>query len=87
MSGAATRDGVLDEKTKELVALAIGVATHCDGCIGFHSRTLVRLGASRDEVMETLGVAIYMGGGPSLMYGADAVHAFDEFSAAAQSKD
>lgn len=80
MSGAATADGILDEKTKELIALAIGVATHCDGCIGFHCRTLAKLGAQRAEVMETLAVAIYMGGGPSLMYAADAVHAFDEFA-------
>jgi len=78
----ATRDDVLDRKTKELIALAIGVATHCDGCIGFHTRTLAKLGATREEVLETLGVTIYMGGGPSLMYAADAVRAFDEFSAA-----
>jgi AhpD family alkylhydroperoxidase len=78
----ATRDDVLEKKTKELIALAIAVATHCDGCIGFHTRTLVKLGATREEVLETLGVTIYMGGGPSLMYAADAVRAFDEFSAA-----
>ena len=77
----ATRDDALDKKTKELIALAIGVATHCDGCIGFHTRTLVKLGATREEVLESLGVTIYMGGGPSLMYAADAVRAFDEFSA------
>ena len=82
LAGAATGDGVLDHKTKELIALAIGVATHCDGCIGFHTRALARLGATREEVMETLGVTIYMGGGPSLMYAADAVHAFDRFAAA-----
>ena len=76
----ATRDDVLDKKTKELIALAIGVATHCDGCIGFHTRALAKLGATREEVLETLGVTIYMGGGPSLMYAADAVRAFDEFS-------
>ena len=80
MASAATREGALDTKTKELIALAIGVATRCDGCIGFHSKALVRLGVSRQSLMETLAVAVYMGGGPSLMYAADAVHAFDEFS-------
>lgn len=80
MAQAATANGVLDKKTKELIALAIGVSTRCDGCIGFHAKTLVELGASREEVEETLAMAIYMGGGPSLMYAADALKAFDEFS-------
>ncbi len=81
LAQAATRPGALDKKTKELIALAIGVATRCDGCIGFHSEALVRLGASRAEIEETLGMAIYMGGGPALMYAADALAAFEQFQA------
>ena len=81
MSRAAMAPGVLDEKTKELIAMAIGVATRCDGCLGFHGKALVRLGASEDEVREMLAVAIYMGGGPSLMYAAHAWEAFTEFAA------
>lgn len=81
MAQAATRDGALDKKTKELIALAIGVSTRCDGCIGFHTEALVKLGASREEVEETLGMAIYMGGGPSLMYAADAMLAYEQFKA------
>ncbi|MAZ39667.1 MAG: alkylhydroperoxidase [Legionellales bacterium] len=80
LSQAATKDGALDKKTKELIALAIGVAAHCDGCIGFHTQALVKLGATREEVTETLGMAVYMGGGPSLMYAAEALQAFEEFS-------
>lgn len=80
MSAAATRDGVLDKKTKELIALALGVAAHCDACIGFHVQTLVKLGAVRMELEEALGMAVYMGGGPSLMYSANALAAFDEFT-------
>ena len=79
MAQAASKDGALDKKTKELIALAIGVAARCDGCIGFHSEALVKLGASREEVEETLGMAIYMGGGPSLMYAADALAAYEQF--------
>jgi AhpD family alkylhydroperoxidase len=79
LAQAASRDGALDKKTKELIALAIGVAVRCDGCIGFHADALVRLGAIRQEVEETLGMAIYMGGGPSLMYAADAIAAFEQF--------
>ena len=80
LAQAATRDGALDRKSKELIALAIGIATRCDGCIGFHIETLVRLGATRLEVEETLGMAVYMGGGPSLMYAADAIAAYEEFA-------
>ena len=81
---AATAAGALDKKTKELIALALSVAVRCDPCIGFHTQTLVKLGATRQEVDETLGVAVYMGGGPSLMYAASAIKAFDEFAAAAE---
>ncbi len=81
MAQSATKDGVLDKKTKELIALAIGVSTRCDGCIGFHTEALVKLGATRAEIEETLGMAIYMGGGPSLMYAADAMLAYEQFSA------
>lgn len=84
MAHAATRDGALDKKTKELLALALGVAAHCDGCLGFHAEALVKLGATRAEVEEALGMSIYMGGGPSLMYAADALAAFEQFRALAQ---
>jgi AhpD family alkylhydroperoxidase len=79
---AATAPGALDAKTKELIALALSVAVRCDPCIGFHTQALARLRATRQELDETLGVATYMGGGPSLMYAASAVAAFDEAVAA-----
>lgn len=75
----AMKAGALSVEQKELIALAIGVAGHCDGCIGFHAKALARMGCSRQYLVETLAVAVYMGGGPSLMYAADAIHAFDEF--------
>ena len=81
---AALEPKALDTKTKELIALAIGVATRCDACIAFHAEAAVRQGASREEVMETLGMAVYMGAGPSVMYAAQAVEAFGQFSAKAQ---
>jgi AhpD family alkylhydroperoxidase len=85
MSKGAMKAGVLSEIDKELIALAIGVSTQCEGCIGFHTKALVRLKAKREQVMEALAVAVYMGGGPALMYAAEAVHAFDEFAAKADS--
>jgi AhpD family alkylhydroperoxidase len=82
LAHAATRDGALDKKTKELIALTLGVAAHCDACIGFHVESLIKLGVTRSELEEALGMAVYMGGGPSLMYAADALGAFEEMSAA-----
>ena len=80
LSRAALASGALDGKTKELIAMAIGVASRCDACLGFHARALVRLGATPEEFREMLAVAVYMGGGPSLMYAANALAAFEEFS-------
>ena len=82
MAQAATAGGALDTKTKELLALAIAVAIRCDGCVAFHAQAAVKHGATRDEVMETMGMALYMGAGPSLMYAAQAVEAYDQFAAA-----
>ncbi len=84
MGKAAMAGGALDAKTKELIALAVGVAARCDGCIGFHTKALARLGATTEEVHEALGVAIYMGGGPVAMYAANAVAAFNEFASPGQ---
>jgi len=81
LAQAATKLGALDPKTKELIALAIGIAQRCDGCVGFHTQAAIRHGASRDEALETIGVAIYMGGGPSYVYGAQALQAFEQLSA------
>jgi AhpD family alkylhydroperoxidase len=80
LARAATRDGALDKKTKELIAIALGVAAHCDACIGFHVQALIALGTTKSELEEALGMAVYMGGGPSLMYSANALAAFEEFS-------
>jgi AhpD family alkylhydroperoxidase len=77
---AATKEGALSKKTKELIALALGIAAHCDGCIAFHTQALVQLGVTREELLETLSMAILMGGGPSLMYATNALKAFEEMS-------
>ena len=77
----AMKEGVLDKKTKEFIAMALGVAARCDGCLGFHAEALVKLGATRQELAEVLAVAVQRGGGPSLMYAADAMTAFLQFEA------
>lgn len=80
LAQAATREGALDRKTKELIAMALSVAARCDPCLGFHAEALVKLGATRAELEEMLGICVYMGGGPALMYSAHALEAFEQFS-------
>lgn len=79
MAQAALRADALDTKTKELIALAIGIAVRCDDCIAFHAKAAVDQGASREEILETLAMAIYMGAGPSVMYAAHALAAYKQF--------
>jgi AhpD family alkylhydroperoxidase len=83
LSVAATATKSIDTKTKELMALAIGIATHCEGCVAFHTRAAFKAGATRQELAETVALAVYMGGGPAVVYGGDALRAFDEYSTAA----
>jgi len=80
LAGAAMKDSALSKKEKEYIALGIAIALRCDGCIGFHTKALVELGVSKAEFEEVLGTAIYMGGGPSVMYAANAMIAWDQFS-------
>jgi AhpD family alkylhydroperoxidase len=82
MAQAALAPKALDTKTKELIALAIGVATRCDDCIAFHAKAAVDQGASEAEVLETLATVIYMGAGPNVMYASHALRAFKQFEEA-----
>jgi len=75
LHGSASKDGALSAKIKELIALAIGITVRCNGCIAFHVHDALSAGASREEILETIGVAILMGGGPSVVYGAEAMAA------------
>ena len=82
----AYADKVLSRKYKELIALALGVAARCDGCVAYHAKKVADLGATREEVLETLGVCVQMGGGPSMVYGGEALRAYDAFVAENQAK-
>ncbi|MDU9002836.1 carboxymuconolactone decarboxylase family protein [Sedimentitalea todarodis] len=81
LSKAVKQDGTLDYKTKEFVALGISVADRCEPCISLHIETLTKLGVTREEVAEVLGMCIQMGGGPSMMYAAKALECYDELCA------
>ncbi len=76
---AATTSGALNAKTKELIALGIAVAVRCDSCISFHVHDALAAGATRAEVLDALGVAVLMGGGPAAMYACDALTALEQF--------
>jgi AhpD family alkylhydroperoxidase len=80
MAQSAMAPGVLSTKDKELMCIAIGISKQCNDCIGFHVKAAIAAGATRDEVAETISVAMYMGGGPAFMYGARTLEAFDQFS-------
>jgi len=79
LAQAPTKPGALDGKTKELIAMALSVAARCDPCLGFHADALVKLGCTRAEFEEMLGMCVYMGGGPALMYAAHALQAYEEY--------
>ncbi|KRB80021.1 alkylhydroperoxidase [Nocardioides sp. Root190] len=77
---AAFTAGELDVKTKELIALAIGVVEGCDGCIASHAQAAARAGASRQEAAEAIGVTFLMKGGPATIHGPRAYDAFCDFA-------
>ena len=75
----AVEDGALSARIKELMALAVSIAVHCEGCIAYHVHDAVAAGATRQELLETIGVAVMMGGGPASMYAAHALDAVEQF--------
>lgn len=75
-------DGALNNKTKELIALAIAITVRCDGCISFHVHDALKAGVTRAEIVEAVGVAVLMGGGPAVVYGCEALEALDQFEKA-----
>lgn len=80
LAGVAMKEGAISAKNKELMALAIGITQHCSGCIGFHVKALLKLQCTRAELEEMLTVCVYMGGGPALMYTAEAIAAWESMA-------
>lgn len=78
MYGAIMKESVLDFKTKELIALSLGVAARCDGCIAHHLAASIEAGITREEIADALSVVVLMGGGPSSVYSALTLEAYDE---------
>lgn len=83
MHKAGASDGALSAKVKELIALSIGIVVRCDGCIAFHGYPTIKAGATHDEIVDSIGVAIFMGSGPAVVYGSQALEALKQFEAEA----
>lgn len=77
----ALKDGALSAKAKTLIAVALSVSVRCDACVAAHVQNAIKAGATREEVAEAVGVAVMMGGGPSSIYAANVLEAYDQFSA------
>lgn len=76
-SGAGAKTARLDEKTRQLISIAVAVTTRCDGCISVHTLEALKAGATKEEIAEALGVAIAMNAGAALVYSSRALDAFD----------
>ena len=83
LNQAVMSEGALSSKNKELIALGIAITARCDGCIAYHLHDAIEAGASPEEIHETIGVAILMGGGPSVVYGCEAMEALEQFTVVA----
>jgi AhpD family alkylhydroperoxidase len=76
LSEAGAKSGHLDAKTRELIAIAVAVTLRCDGCITTHTDAAAKQGATKEEVVEALGVAITVNAGAALVYSARTLDAF-----------
>ncbi|MGH8460051.1 MAG: carboxymuconolactone decarboxylase family protein [Stenotrophobium sp.] len=76
ISGAGSKTGKLDAKTRELIALAVAVTRQCDGCITVHTDAAVKHGATREEIVEALGVAIAVNAGAALVFSSRVMDAY-----------
>ncbi|MDE3742554.1 carboxymuconolactone decarboxylase family protein [Maribacter polysaccharolyticus] len=83
---ASLSKGALTSKTKELIALGIAITIRCEGCIACHVHDALQAGAKHEEIMETIGVSVLMGGGPSVVYGCEAMEALKQFGISKQNE-
>jgi AhpD family alkylhydroperoxidase len=80
----SVEDGALPARVKEMMALAVSIAVGCEGCIAYHTHDAVAAGATRAELLETIGVGVMMGGGPGSIYAAHALEAIEQFQSQEQ---
>jgi AhpD family alkylhydroperoxidase len=76
LHAAGKKTNLLGAKVRELIALAVAVTTHCDGCITVHTSNAIKAGATKEEIAEALGVAVAMNAGAALVYSARVMDAY-----------
>jgi AhpD family alkylhydroperoxidase len=76
LSGAGRKTGHLGAKTRELIALGVAISLRCDGCIVTHTDAAIEQGATKEEIAETLGVAITVKAGAALVCSARVMDAY-----------
>jgi AhpD family alkylhydroperoxidase len=74
------KDGAISAKNKELINIALAVAAQCEWCITFHTQNALKLGATKEEIIEAGMQAVLMHGGPALMYMIPLLKAIEELS-------
>lgn len=67
----------IDAKVRELIALGVAVSLRCDGCINAHTEGAIKAGATKEEIVDALGVAIMVNAGAALVYSARTIDAYD----------
>ena len=83
LSDAGAKTNKLDAKTRELIALAVAVSLRCDGCITTHTTAAVKNGATKEEIVEALGVAIAINAGAAMVYSSRVLDAYQAKTEAA----
>ncbi len=73
-SEAVFRDGALPKKTKQLIAVAAAHVTQCPYCIEGHTKAAARAGATPEEIMEAIWVAVEMRAGGAYAHSTIALH-------------
>jgi AhpD family alkylhydroperoxidase len=77
LHGANAKATRIDAKTRELIAVAVAVTLRCDGCINAHTDAAIKAGATKEEVIDALGVAILVNAGAAMVYSARTIDAYD----------
>lgn len=78
LSDAGLKTTLLGAKTRELIALAVAVTRQCDGCITVHTDAAIKQGATREEIVEALGVAVAVNAGAALVYSSRVMDAYHQ---------
>src|SRR5690242_18962382 len=76
LHAAGKKTNLLGAKVRELIALAVAVTTHCDGCITVHTSNAIKAGVTKEEIAEAIGVAVAMNAGAALVYSARVMDAY-----------